>query len=45
MTFKKFNQLHKYYKKNYDFQLKKVSYHDLEEQIQESEEWIPSKYM
>jgi len=44
MTFKKFYKLYKHYQNDYDFRLKKITYKESEEKIQESEEWIPDKY-
>jgi len=40
MTYRKFRNLYYHYQKNYDFQLKKISYERLEELIIEEEEWI-----
>lgn len=45
MTLKKFAKLYKHYQNDYDFKLKKVSYTEVIEKHNESEEWIPDKYV
>ena len=44
MTLKKWKKLYNHYQKNYDFQLKRISYKELSQRVSEEEEWIPEKY-
>lgn len=41
MTLRKLLSLYKHYKNNYDFQLKKVTYAQLDEAIAHEGEWLP----
>ena len=41
MTLGKLMKLYRHYQSYYDFTLKKMSYKELEERINASEEWIP----
>ena len=40
MTFAKFIKLYKHYKNNYDFELRKIGYFQIEEEMAKQEEWI-----